>query len=127
MKHSDDEYQRRKFLLTGSPMIVILSVTLPLLLPGLGNAFLGEHGRLVFFFDGKIHILFQADHKAVGLVIHIGGFVALAGNDQRRPGRVDQDGESPHVPPQGEGGLYYRHEPASHKGTEGRAGKDICR
>lgn len=31
MKHSDDEYQRRKFLLTGSPVIVILSVTLPLL------------------------------------------------------------------------------------------------
>ena len=69
-------------------------------------AFIGHRDIAVLFVDHKIagkHLglagsgvdlfaFFQLGYDAIDLVILVGGFLAGAGNNQRRPGFVDQDG-----------------------------------
>ena len=59
---------------------------------GLGDAFFGQRDGAVLFIDLVVDVAPQLGNDFVDAVVLVGGFVARAGNDQRRAGFVDQDG-----------------------------------
>ena len=61
----------------------------PLHLPG---AVVRQGDRLLLFLHLVVFVPLQVPHHRVHPVIHLGALFAGAGNDQRRPGLVDQDG-----------------------------------
>ena len=58
----------------------------------LGDALLGEGDGLFLFGNGVVLLILEAADELIGLLIQVGGLVALAGDDQRRARLVDQDG-----------------------------------
>ena len=58
----------------------------------MGHALFGDDDRAGLFVDGKILILLQLLGHLVEGVVELGGFFRRAGNDQGRPGLVDEDG-----------------------------------
>ena len=58
---------------------------------GAGYAFLGQRCGSMLFIDLIVDIAAELRNDLVDLVVLVGGFVAGTGNDERRPGFVDQD------------------------------------
>ena len=57
----------------------------------LGDPLFGQGRRLVLEVDGEVELLGQAGRVARVLVVLVGRLLALAGDDQRRAGLVDED------------------------------------